>query len=85
MSGEDIDTSFNSGADLWASKIYAKSGLSVRKIESHSINVYKYKTVCCGGYIDLPKCFKNSKKGLINIQNNDDECFKCVILHIYIM
>ena len=34
-------------------------------------------------YIDLPDEFKNSAKGLINIKNKDDECFRwCHIRHL---
>ena len=34
-------------------------------------------------YIELPKELKNPKKGLINIQNEDDECFRwCHVRHI---
>ena len=43
MSKEDNDKCLNSGADLLASKIsednYAKSGLSVARIEFHYINI----------------------------------------------
>ena len=35
-------------------------------------------------YIELHKKFQNSKKGLLNIQNNDQKCFLwCVLAHLY--
>ena len=34
-------------------------------------------------YIELPTDFRNTKKGLINIKNEDNECFRwCHIRHL---
>ena len=34
-------------------------------------------------YIEVPTELRNSKKGLINIKNKDDECFRwCIVRHL---
>ena len=43
----------------------------------HNINISKYNPLSGSSYIILSKEINHSKKGLINIQNiNDNECFK---------
>ena len=39
------------------------------------MNISNYKPLSGRTYCKLPKELSNSKKGLINIQNNDEKCF----------
>ena len=59
--------------DKWVSE---GSGWVIDRIDSHYINVTTYKPLN-GSYIELPMELRNPKKGLINIKNEDDECFRC--------
>ena len=66
--------------DIWVSE---GSGWTIDKIDSNYINIVVYQPVHGSSYIDLPDEFKNSAKGLINIKNKDDECFRwCHIRHL---
>ena len=59
------------------------SGWVIDRIDSHYINVTLYKPLNGSSYIELPTELRNPKKGLINIKNNDDECFRwCHIRHL---
>ena len=43
----------------------------------------KYEPLTGSSYIELPKALQNSMKGLINLQNEDNECFRwCHIRHL---
>ena len=59
------------------------SGWVIDRIDSHYINVTLYKPLNGSSYIELPMELRNSKKGLINMKNEDEECFRwCYIGHI---
>ena len=59
------------------------SGWVIDRIDSHYINVTTYKPFHGSSYIELPMELRNPKKGLINIKNKDDECFRwCHIRHL---
>ena len=59
------------------------SGWVIDRIDSHYINVTTYTPLHGSSYIELPMELKNPKKGLINIKNKDDECFRwCHIRHL---
>jgi len=48
------------------------------------VNIVKYISLNGSSYIPLPEELQNSKKGLINIQNEDDYCFRwCHVRHLY--
>ena len=54
------------------------SGWAINFIENHYINIANYNP-----YIKLPQELQNSAKGLINLKNNDYECFRwCHIRHL---
>ena len=53
------------------------SGWIVEFIESQYINISTYRTLSLSSYTKLPVELRNSKKGLINIQNDDQKCFLC--------
>ena len=66
--------------DKWVSE---GSGWVIVRIDSHYINVTTYTPLHGLSYIDLPTELRNPKKGLINIKNKDDECFRwCHIKHL---
>ena len=66
--------------DKWVSE---GSGWVIDRIDSHYINVTLYKPLNGTSYIELPTELRNPKKGLINIKNKDDECFRwCHIRHL---
>ena len=59
------------------------SGWVIDRIDNHYINVTTYKPLNGSSYIELPMELRNPKKGLINIKNGDDECFRwCHIRHL---
>ena len=58
--------------DAWINK---GSGWVIESIESQYINISIYRPLVGSSYIDLPVELKHSKKGLINIKNNDQKCF----------
>ena len=65
--------------DKWVSE---GLGWVIDRIDGHYINVTLYKPLNDSSYIELPTELRNPKKGLINIKNKDDECFRwCHIRH----
>ena len=59
------------------------SGWTIQSVDSHYLNIVKYKPMKGSSYIQLPSELRNSKKGLINMKNEDNECFRwCHIRHL---
>ena len=59
--------------------------MAIDKIDSNYVNIYivVYQPLNGSSYIDLLNELKNSKKGLINIKNKDNECFRwCHVQHL---
>ena len=55
----------------------------IQSTESQYINITTYIPLAGSSYIDMPIELKHSKKGLINIKNNDQKCFLwCHVRHI---
>ena len=65
--------------DNW---INEESGWIIEEIHNQYLNVSAYGPLIENTYIELPNDLKHSKKGLINIQNNDNKCFCGVMLDI---
>ena len=66
--------------DKWVSE---GLGWAIDRIDSHYISVTTYQPLHGLSYLELPVKLRNSKKGLINIKNKDDECFRwCHIRHL---
>ena len=67
--------------DIWTSE---GSGWTIKSVDNHYLNVSIYVPLEGSSYVKLPKELNNSSKGLINIQNKDDnECFRwCHIRHL---
>ena len=59
------------------------SGWTIQLIENHYINIVNYSPLKGSSYIKLPQELRNPQKGLINLQNKDNECFRwCHIRHL---
>ena len=59
------------------------SGWTIQLIENHYINIVNYNSLKGSSYIELPQELRNSAKGLINMKNKDNECFRwCHIRHL---
>ena len=59
------------------------SGWTIESVNNHYINIVKYEPTKGSSYIKLPEELRNSLKGLINIKNEDNECFRwCHIRHL---
>ena len=66
--------------DKWVSE---SSGWVIDSINNHYINVTTYKPSHGSSYTELPTELRNPKKGLINMKNKDEECFRwCHIRHL---
>ena len=66
--------------DKWVSE---GSGWVIDRIDSHYLNVTLYKPLSGSSYIKLPAKLGNSRNGLINLKNEDNECFRwCHIRHL---
>ena len=83
----DIEHNINTSREYLKEKISKwlseGSGFTIDEIESHYINIAKYKPLKGSSYIGLPKELRNPKKKLINIKNEDNECFRwCHIRHL---
>ena len=59
--------------DIWSER---DSGWIVDKIEDIKINIANYEPLAGSSYIPLPPKLNNLMKGLINLKNKDDKCFK---------
>ena len=58
------------------------SGWTIKSVDNHYINLVKYEPLKGSSYIQLPSELRNSAKGLINLKNNDNQCFRwCHIRH----
>lgn len=52
------------------------SGWIIDSVKTHFINVCKFNPLRESSFMKLPKELSNSRKGLVNIQNIDNECFR---------
>ena len=59
------------------------SGWTIQSVDNHYLNIVQYKPMKGSSYIKLPQELRNGKKGLINMKNEDNECFRwCHIRHL---
>ena len=66
--------------DVW---INEWSGWIVESTESQFIKISTYRPLSRNSYMKLPAELRSSRKGLINIQENDQKCFLwCHVRHI---
>ena len=52
------------------------SGWTIQSVDNHYLNIVQYQPMKGSSYIKLPQELRNSAKGLINMKNEDNECFR---------
>ena len=52
------------------------SGWTIESVDNHYLNIVQYQPIKGSSYIKLPQELRNGKKGLINMKNEDNECFR---------
>ena len=60
------------GIAVWLSE---GSGWTIRSLDEHYINTVVYDPLKGSSYIPLPVELRNSSRGLVNLKNEDNECF----------
>ena len=81
---EKIDTIIETILLRIARWISEGSGWVIEEVLSHYLNIVSYLPLKGSLYIKLPEELRNSRKGLINLTNEDDQCFRwCHIRHLY--
>ena len=87
MNSDEIEEALERAAEeilnkiaIWISE---GSGWVIENIISHFVNIISYVPLRGSSYLPLPEELRNSRKGLINIKNNDNECLRwCHIRHL---
>lgn len=72
---ETLENSSEKIINSIANWISEGSGWTIESIDKNYINIVKYKPLNGSSYIYLPIELENSAKGLINLQNKDNQCF----------
>ena len=69
--------------NIIAQWISERSGWTIESVDNHHLNIVQYQPMKGSSYIKLPPELRNNKKGLINMKNEDNECFRwCHIRHL---
>ena len=87
MNSDEIEEALERAAEdilnkiaIWISE---GSGWVIENIISRFVNIVSYVPLRGFSYLPLPEELRNSRKGLINIKNNDNECLRwCHIRHL---
>ena len=84
---QQLEVSKSSIEDLFSDLLNETKGfkyqITLKLIESQYINISNYRSLSGSSYVKLPAELRSSKKGLINIKNNDQKCFLwCHVRHI---
>ena len=80
-----LDHSFQEILYRIDARVNGGSGWIIESIESQYINISTHRPVLASSYIDLPIELKHPKKGLIDINNNDQSVFYGVMLDVLIL
>ena len=52
------------------------SGWTIQSVDNHYLNIVQYQPMKGSSYIELPQELRHHRKGLINMKNEDNECFR---------
>ena len=76
MVAEALKLSKDHILNMVAQWISEGSGWTIESVDSHYLNIVKYQPIKGSSHIELPLELQHHLKGLINIKNNDNECFR---------
>ena len=80
---EALQSSKQQILNMIAQWISEGSGWTIQSVDNHYLNIVQYQPMKGSSYIKLPQELRNGKKGLINMKNEDNECFRwCHIRHL---
>ena len=67
--------------DLWQRQ---GSGWTVASVDEHHLNINRYNPLGGRSWVELPKELQHHMKGLINLKNSDNECFRwCHVRYLH--
>ena len=79
----NLDSSFQEVSNKIGNWISEMFGWIIWSIDAEYVNISIYSSFSGNAYIELPDKLRNSKKGLIEVQNNGNKCFSdCHIGHL---
>ena len=73
---EELQSSKHEILNITAQWISEGSGWTIESVDNHYLNIVQYEPMKGSSYIELPQDLKHHRKGLINLKNNDNECFR---------
>ena len=73
---ESLQLSKQKILNMIAQWISEGSGWTIESVDNHYLNIVQYQPMKGSSYIELPQELKHHRKGLINMKNKDNECFR---------
>ena len=73
---ESIEIAIEKILNLIAVWLSEGSGWVIELVLHHYLHIVTYLPLKGKSYIELPECLRNPMKGLVNLQNKDNECFR---------
>ena len=73
---ESLQLSKDQILNMIAKWISEGSGWTIQSVDNHYLNIVQYQPMKGSSYIELPQELKHHRKGLINMKNEDNECFR---------
>ena len=76
MAAEALKSSKDQISNIIAKWISEGSGWTIESVDNHYLNIVQYQPMKGSSYIQLPVELRHHMKGLINMKNEDNECFR---------
>ena len=76
MAAEALKLSKDQILNIIAKWISEGSGWTIESVDNHYLNIVQYQPMKGSSYIQLPVELRHHMKGLINMKNEDNECFR---------
>ena len=73
---ESLQLSKDQILNMIAKWISEGSGWTIESVDNHYLNIVQYQPMKGSSYIKLPQELRHHRKGLINMKNDDNECFR---------
>ena len=73
---EALQSSQQQILNMIAQWISEGSGWTIESVDNHYLNIVQYQPMKGSSYIKLPQELRHHQKGLINMKNEDNECFR---------